>query len=71
MQKTRREMSIDRFRTGKINLSLGNELYGDIEQICRHRLPSATLSNVKRRDTFRRSICVFDLVVCLQPSQIR
>ena len=66
-----RVTSLTRFRTGKINLSLGNELYGDIEQISRHRLPSATLSNVKRRDPSGLAICGLVLVVCLQPSQIR
>jgi hypothetical protein len=30
----------------KINISTGNELYHDIEQISRHRLSSQTLSNV-------------------------
>ncbi len=36
------------FRTSKINISIGNELYHDIEQICRNRLSSQTLSNVKK-----------------------
>ncbi len=32
----------------KINISTGNELYHDIEQICRHRLSSQALSNVQK-----------------------
>lgn len=31
----------------KINISTGTELYHDIEQICRNRLSSQTISNVK------------------------
>jgi hypothetical protein len=34
----------------KINISTGNELYRDIEQICRHRLSSQALSNVRKNE---------------------
>jgi len=45
----------------KINISTGNELYHDIEQICRHRLSSQTLSNVKNY-TIQKKIKQFFLI---------
>jgi len=39
---------------GKINISMGNELYRDIEQIFHHRLLSQPLSNVKKKIFYQK-----------------
>ncbi|CAF3920050.1 unnamed protein product, partial [Rotaria sordida] len=45
----------------KINISMGNELYRDLERICRHRLSSQTLSNL-----FISSLLKSDSIECFQ-----
>ncbi|CAF4724092.1 unnamed protein product [Rotaria sp. Silwood2] len=45
----------------KINISIGTELYHDLERICRHRLPSQILSNL-----FVSSLLKSDSIECFQ-----
>ncbi|CAF3821252.1 unnamed protein product [Rotaria sp. Silwood1] len=45
----------------KINISIGTELYHDLERICRHRLSSQTLSNL-----FVSSLLKSDSIECFQ-----
>lgn len=40
------------FRMNKINISTGTDLCRDIEQICRNRLSTQTISNVKSFNLF-------------------
>jgi hypothetical protein len=56
---------------GKINISIGNELYNDIEQIARHRLSSQALLNVNKKFVQINENNLFYLVVCFKSISIR
>ena len=59
-------------RMNKINISTGRELYGDIEQISRHRLSPQALSNVKPMKFFcQKTDNSFNLVICFESIEVR
>lgn len=62
-------MDDELFRMNKMNISIGNDLYRDIEQLARNRLSFQTLSNVIL--LYPSSLILFlVLVIRLQSSQI-